>query len=145
MTIADQVLTALRTRLATIATLPTLRYWQNIVPSSAATNRDAYTQDALQLGTKAPLTLATDASGRRWWRWTGGLYRVSLHYPAQTHMHVPLAVADAVAMAFHGASLLTSGGTPVVVESVRVPPGVGDDTGVTVPVEIRFRFDQFDT
>ena len=144
MALTDAVLTALRTRLLTVATLPTLRFWENIIASPTPSNKDAYTQDAVQLGTKTPISLPTDAAGRRWWRWNGGLYRVTLHYPANTHLHAPLTVADAVAVAFHGSSLAAATGERITVESVRVAPAVGDATGTSVPVEIRFRFDQFD-
>jgi hypothetical protein len=144
MALTDGVLTALRTRLLTVGTLPTLRFWENIIASPSATNKDAFTQDAVQLGTKTPISLATNSTGKRWWRWNGGLYRVTLHYPANTHLHAPLAVADAVAVAFHGSSLASATGEKITIETVRVAPAVGDATGTSVPVEIRFRFDQFD-
>jgi hypothetical protein len=144
MAAPDEVLTAFRTRLQTVAVLPVLRYWENVIPASQATNKDAYTQDSVQMGTKTPMSLPVDATGRRWWRWQGGLYRVTLHYPANTHMHVPLSVAEAVAQAFYNSSLVTLSGLRVTIESVRIPASTGDATGVSVPVEIRFRFEQFD-
>ena len=144
MPVPDQVLTALRTRLLTVAGLPAFRYWENIIPSTSATNKDAYSRDALALGSKRPLSLAVNAAGRRWWRWEGALYRVTLHYPANTHLHAPLIVADAVAVAFQASSLATVDGTKLNVDSSRIPAASGDDTGTALAVEIRFHFDQFD-
>ena len=140
-TVLDLVLGALRTRLAAVSTLPTLRYYQNVV-ADAPSNMDAWCSDAVQLGTQTPMTLAPQGTSQ-WWQWKGGLYQVTLHYPNKAGMHAALAVADLVASAFHGSSLSTSGGTRIEIVSVRVAPAAQEATGASVPIQIGFQFTQF--
>jgi hypothetical protein len=140
-TLLDTVLGALRTRLLTVSTLPALRFYQGLV-AQPPSNLDAWCADSIQLGSKVPMTLAP-AGVSQWWAWTGGLYQVTLHYPNNAGMHVALSVADLVATAFHGSSLTTSGGTRIEIVSVRVAPAAEEPTGVSVPIQIGFRFTQY--
>jgi surface antigen len=140
MSVPEEVLRVLRERLLTIPTLPAERQWQGVVADTTISNQTAYVRDAVQVGTREALELAPRGQPR-WWRWSGGLYQVTLHYPADSGMHAPIAMAQAVADAFQGSSLVTTGGTTVRVDSVRVGPAVPDQTGHDVPIQIRFTFD----
>lgn len=137
----DNVLATLRTRLLSIGTLPALRYHENIL-DAPPTNADAWVSDVIQLGTKTPMTLAAVGSSQ-WWQWDGGMYKITLHYPPNTTMHVPLSLAGIVTAAFDSSSMLTSDGEPVRVLSTRIAAGVSDAAGVSVPIEIRFQFEQY--
>ena len=142
--ILDEVLTALRTRLEAVPGIPAIRYWENIIPDSNPSNLDTYTQDSVQMGVKQAMSLPVDEQGTRWWSWEGCLYQVTLHYPPNTTMHAPLALASAVAETFDGSSLTAAGGAVrIVVVSVRVANALGDASGVSLPVQIRFRIEHF--
>jgi len=82
--------------------------------------------------------------GSRWWVWEGCLYQVVLNYPANLPLHGPLGMANAVATTFDASSLTAAGGSVrIIVETVRVANALGTATGITLPVQVRFRIEQF--
>ena len=135
MTRMESVLTALRTRLLTVATLPAVLAWQNTAltpdPSQAFVADYVLTMDTqnIELGPtpRARTTL---------------LYQVSVRTPVNTGAHPALALASAITDAFRtGGLVITSTGEPMTLLDLRVGPFLQDPSWLHVPITLSLHFD----
>jgi hypothetical protein len=130
----DELLNALRTRLVSVASLPTVRAWQNtnagvLSPTASSVEDRLITFDTTRR------EIGPTAAGR-----TSVTYRVTVRVPKGTDAHVALAIAVAIQDAYTGATL-TVGGNVVTLEDSRVGPELPETQFLAIPVYLSLTFD----
>ena len=130
----DELLSVLRTRLLTVASLPAARAWQN--QRFEPTPGSAFVEDGL-------VTIDTERreTGPSAWGRTTALYRVAIRVPTGTDAFAALSLGVAITDAFTNGATLTVLGNLLVVITTRTGPLLNEGEWYLVPVYLSVTFD----